>query len=95
MLRSVHNISFFNSFVLILRSNRATGFLSPDHCRTPVLSKPEESLYSDVQVMIVMVCFIVDVAKSSSFRIRRLVFFPFSFLYPNYCISIILIVFVH
>ena len=33
------------------RNNRGTGFLSPDHCRTPILSKPEESLYADIQVV--------------------------------------------
>lgn len=36
---------------LSTRNNRGTGFLSPDHCRTPILSKPEESLYADIQVV--------------------------------------------
>ena len=31
-------------------TNRATGFLSPDHCRTPILLKSDDSIYTDVQV---------------------------------------------
>ncbi|KAK8808358.1 hypothetical protein WA171_001579 [Blastocystis sp. BT1] len=32
-------------------TNRATGFLSPDHCRTPILLKSDDSIYTDVQLL--------------------------------------------
>ena len=44
------NIRIFPTSYFMCRSNRSAGFFSPDHCRTPVLYKPEESLYSDIQV---------------------------------------------
>ena len=32
-------------------NNRSAGFLSPDHCRTPMLIKTEDSLYTNVEIL--------------------------------------------
>ena len=42
---------YFDAIHTQYSNNRGTGFLSPDHCRTPILSKPEESLYADIQML--------------------------------------------